>query len=151
MAILRSDPLRDLLRLQETMNRMFEDALARSGGGADAESLVTSGWRPPVDIFEQGSQYVLRADLPGVPPDGVEIEVEGEALVLRGERKPDAAVGRESHLRAERPHGKFSIQITLPPSVERSAIRASQRDGVLEVVLPKKEERAAARLKIDVK
>jgi len=151
MAIQRSDPLRDLLQLQERMNRMFEDALARSGGAAESESLVAGGWRPPVDIYEQGAQYVLRADLPGVPPDGVEVEVEADALVLRGERKADAAVSRDSYLRTERPNGKFSIQITLPPSVERSAIRASQKDGVLEVVLPKKEERAPARLTIDVR
>ncbi|MBZ5638975.1 MAG: Hsp20/alpha crystallin family protein [Acidobacteriia bacterium] len=151
MAIQRWDPLRDLVVLQERMNRMFEDALARSGGTADTESLATSGWRPSVDIFEQDSHYVLRADLPGIPPDGVEIEVEGDALTLRGERRPDAAVGRESYLRAERPQGRFSIQITLPPSVERSAIRASQRDGVLDVVLPKKEERAPGKLKVDVR
>ena len=151
MAIQRWDPLRDLLRLQEGMNRMFEDAFARSGGAAETESLATGGWRPSVDIFEQGPQYVLRADLPGVPPDGVEIEVEGDALTLRGERKSDPAVERESYLRIERPQGRFSVQVALPPSVERSAIRASQRDGVLEVVLPKKEERAPSRLKIDVR
>jgi HSP20 family protein len=151
MAIHRWDPLRDLVQLRERIDRAFEDVLARSGGTAEAESLVTSGWRPPVDIFEEGAQYVLRADLPGVPPDAVQVEVEADALVLRGERKADSAGNRESYLRVERPHGKFSIQITLPPSVERSAIRASQRDGVLEVVLPKKEERAAGRMKIDVK
>ena len=94
---------------------------------------------------------MLRADLPGVGADAVEIEVEAEALVLRGERKTDATVPRESYLRVERPHGKFSIQVTLPPSVDRSAIRASARDGVLEVVLPKKEERAPGRMKIEVK
>jgi HSP20 family protein len=104
-----------------------------------------------VDIFEEGAQYVLRADLPGVPPDAVQVEVEADALVLRGERKADSAGNRESYLRVERPHGKFSIQITLPPSVERSAIRASQREGVLEILLPKKEERAAGRMKVDVK
>jgi HSP20 family protein len=151
MAIQRWDPLRDLVQLQERMNRMFEDTFARSGGSAETESLATSGWRPSVDIFEQGSQYVLRADLPGVAPDGVEIEVEGDVLTLRGERKSDPAVDRESYLRIERPQGKFSVQVTLPPSVERSAIRASQRDGVLDVVLPKKEDRAPSRLKIDVK
>jgi HSP20 family protein len=151
MAIQRSDPLRDLVLLREKIDRVFDDVLARSGGTAEAESLATSGWRPPVDIFEEASQYVLRADLPGVPPDGVEVEVEAEALVLRGERKAESAGDRESYLRIERPTGKFSIQIALPPSVERSAIRASQKDGVLEVVLPKKEERAAARTKIDVK
>ena len=151
MAIQRWDPLRDLLGIQEKINRLFEDALARSGGAAETESLATSGWRPPVDIFEQGSQFVLRADLPGVGADTVEIEVEAEALVLRGDRKADGAAPRESYLRVERPHGKFSIQVTLPPSVDRSAIRASARDGVLEVVLPKKEERAPGRMKIEVK
>ncbi len=151
MAIQRWDPIRDLLHLQEKMNRMFEDAFARSGGSVEAESLAPGGWRPPVDILEQASQYVLRADLPGVPSGGVEVEVEADALVLRGERIADPGAPRESYLRNERPHGRFSIQITLPPSVDRAAIRASQRDGVLEVVLPKKEDRAEGRLKIDVK
>jgi HSP20 family protein len=151
MAIQRWDPLRDILRLQERMNRMFEDAYARSGVAAETEPLAAGGWRPSVDIFEQGAQYVLRADLPGVSSVGVEIEVEGDALTLRGERKPDPAVDRDSYLRIERPQGKFSVQVALPPSVDRSAIRASQRDGVLEVVLPKKEEREPSRMKIDVR
>ena len=94
---------------------------------------------------------MLRVDLPGVAPGDVELQVEGTHLVLRGERKVDGEVGRDSFLRLERPYGPFALQIALPPSVERGGIQAAHRDGVLEMILPKRREEGPSRIKVDVK
>jgi HSP20 family protein len=102
MAIQRWDPVRDLMTLQERMNRLFDDAFARSSGPREVEDLATGGFRPPVDLFETADRYVLRVDLPGVAPGDVELQAEGAHLVLRGERKVDGEVGRDSFLRLER-------------------------------------------------
>jgi len=140
MAIQRWDPMRDLMRLQEKMNSMFDEALSRSVGPEGAAGLGATGWKPPMDLFEEAERYVLRADLPGIAASDVEIQVEDGTLILRGERRLDAGVTRESYLRVERPHGRFSVRISLPPSVDAGSIRAAHSNGVIEVVLPKKKE-----------
>jgi len=147
MAIQRWDPRRDLLDLQDRVSRLFEEALSRSGGGVDGSAPV-GAWKPPMDLFEEGHRYVLRADLPGVDASDVELHVEGGRLVLRGERRADAAVARESYLRVERPYGNFSAQVALPPSVDPAGIRATHRNGVIEIVLPKRKEAGASRIDV---
>jgi HSP20 family protein len=151
MAIQKWDPVRDLMALQERMNRLIDDAFARSSGPREVEDLASGGFRPPVDLFETPERYVLRVDLPGVSPGDVEVQAEGPHLVLRGERRMDAEVGRESFLRLERPYGPFALQIALPPSVDRQGIQARHRDGVLEVALPKRREERPSRIRVDVK
>ncbi len=150
MAIQQWDPIRDLLQLQERMNRLFEDVLARSGEARGAEAITRGTWKPPVDIFEREGTYVVRADLPGVTPQDVEVVIEGDALVLRGQRNPDPAVPRESYLRTERPTGKFSLEISLPASVDRQGVQARHREGVLEVVLPLRRDESPSRVKVSV-
>jgi len=116
MAIQRWDPLRDLRDIRERMNRLFDDAAARDPRAGRAETVASTGWKPPVDVFEDGERYILRADLPGLSTSDVDIEVENGTLVLRGERKPDAAV----------PSG--GIPLTRTPRRERyHATRATGR------------------------
>jgi len=91
---------------------------------------------------------VLRADLPGIGAADVQIQIEDGTLTLRGERKLDASVSREAFLRVERPYGPFSVQVALPPSVDQSEIRAAHRNGVIEIVLPKKKESVASRIEV---
>ena len=148
MAIQRIDPLRDLADLQARVSRMFDEALARAFTPAGGED--PTAWTPPVDLVEEGSRYLLRADLPGVAPAEVEVHVEAGTLRVRGERRRDPGVPRESYLRAERPSGRFALHFSLPPSVDAAAIRATQRDGVLEVDLPKKQAAAAERIRVEV-
>lgn len=148
MVIQRWDPMRDLLHLQERVHRLFEEALARSGAVRESESPAT--WRPAVDLFEQEGRYVLRADLPGVDPGSVEIQIEDMDLVLRGNRRADAGIARESYLRLERPSGGFGVRIALPPSVDGARIEATHRNGVLEVALPKRREESQARIQVSV-
>jgi HSP20 family protein len=148
VAIQRWDPQRDMVDLQGRMNRLFDEALSRSVGSEPAEALGSTVWRPPVDLIEEPARYVLRADLPGVGAADVEIQVEDGKLILRGERRPDAALSRENYLRVERPHGRFSVQITLPPSVQHNAIRAIHRNGVVEVLLPKRKDEPPNRIQV---
>jgi HSP20 family protein len=151
MAIQKWDPVRDLVNLQEKMNDMFDDALARSVDPEGADPMTAAGWRPPIDLFEEANRYVLRADLPGVSAADVEIQVENGTLHLRGERKVDANVSRDAFLRVERPYGKFAVQIALPPSVEQQSIQARHRNGVIEVLLPKKKAEAPSRIEISAR
>jgi HSP20 family protein len=146
MAIQRWDPVRGLRQLHEQLNRLFEDALARSGGTADG--AATAAWKPPLDLFEEAGRYVLRADLPGLSAAEVSLRVQDGRLVLSGERRPDAAIARESYLRAERPAGAFAAEVTLPPSVDEQRIEARHRNGVLEISLPKRSESTPSRIRV---
>jgi HSP20 family protein len=137
MAIQRWDSRIDLRRLQDNVNRMFEDALGRS-----------PSTEPPLDLIEQGERYVVRADLPGVGPAEVEVRVEDGALVVSGERKGDGEVPVDAYLRVERPTGRFSAFVRLPSSVDRQRIEARFRNGVLEIVLPKRLEPAPGRIEV---
>jgi len=149
MVIQRWDPVRDLLHLQEQVNRLFEDSVARSGAIRETETPAT--WRPPVDLFEQADRYVVRADLPGIEGSAAGVQIEGQDLVLRGERRRDAAISRDNYLRLERPAGSFGVRIGLPVSVDREGIEATYRNGVLEIVLPKRREEPKAPLQVEVK
>jgi HSP20 family protein len=148
MAIQRWDPLRDLMRLQEKMNSMFEEALSRSVGPDGTETLASTGWKPPMDLFEEPERYILRADLPGVAAASVDIQIEDGNLVLRGERQMESDISREAFLRIERPYGEFRLQIALPAAVDATAIQATHKNGVIEILLPKKQESMPKRIEI---
>ena len=107
MAIVRWEPFRDLLSLQERMNRMFGEYRG-TGAAPDDEWALGGSWAPAVDIYEQGSDIVLKAELPGVDPKDVDIRLENNVLSLRGHRKLDGEVKRESYHRVERSYGAFS-------------------------------------------
>ena len=152
MAIQRWDPLGDLMQLKERMNRLFEEAVSRSTGAGDDRGTTADGWKPPMDVFEQPDRYVLRADLPGVDPSDLEVEVVDGTLTLRGERRMDPAIPKEAYLRVERPYGRFSVQLALPDSVETKSIHAVHKSGVTEVILPKrKRETSPGRIRVEIK
>lgn len=150
MAIQRWDPLRDVLRLQERMNRLFEEVTARSGDAGDADA-ASGAFKPAVDMYEMSDRYVVLADLPGVAPGDVEVNVQEGVLSLSGERRADPTIPSDAYLRIERPRGRFALQIALPPSVERQGIEAKRREGMLEVVLPKKKEHVQSKIQVEVK
>jgi HSP20 family protein len=149
MAIRRPDPIRAIAELQDRVNRLFEEIRGRSFQ-ADPDDDRSGGWTPPVDLVEHDGGYVLRADLPGVDPKELRIRVEGDVLSLRGERRPEAGLPSESFLREERPRGRFEVKLSLPPSVDPSGIRASQRAGVLEVVLPSRPAAEVDPIRVEV-
>jgi len=149
MAIVRwLDPFRDLTSIQERMNQIFEDALARSRGRD--EGLRTGMWTPAVDIYEKNDAVVVKAEIPGVEKDQISVEVKDGILTLRGERKFERDVKEESYHRIERSYGTFLRSFSLPVSVNQEKVKATFRDGVLEVELPKKELAKPKQIKVDI-
>lgn len=150
MAIVRwLDPFRDLSVIQDRMNQIFEDALARSRGRDEA--LRTGMWTPAVDIYENNDFVVVKAELPGVEKDRISVEVKEGILTLRGERGFDKELKKESYHRIERSYGSFQRSFSLPVSVDQEKVTARFRDGVLEVQLPKKEQEKPKQIEVDVK
>lgn len=139
MTLIRwTDPFRDIALLQERMNRLFGDHFER--GHPREEALETGIWMPNVDIYETKDAVCVRAELPGVDKDAVNVEVKEGVLILRGERKFEKEVKEENYHRIERSYGTFHRSFTLPSSVDAEKVTARMKDGVLEVDLPKKEQ-----------
>ena len=148
MAMVRWEPVRDLLTLQEKMNRMFDSSYR--GGAQDEDWALGGSWAPAVDIYEKDGNIVLKAELPGVDPKDVDVRVENNLLTLRGERKFDSEVTRDSYHRVERSCGAFSRSFTLPSVVDTGNIKAEYKDGVLHMTLPKREEAKPRQIQINV-
>lgn len=150
MAIVRWDPFRDVMTLQERMNRLFDQTLSRTRTDDD-EGLTASMWSPAVDIFETSDSIVMKAELPGVNRDNIDIQVQDNTLMLKGERKFEREVKEENYLRIERSYGAFQRAFNLPAVVRQDKIKAVFKDGVLEVTMPKADEAKPTQVKIDVK
>ena len=154
MAIVRWEPFRDLVSLQERMNRLFDDSLRTRGTApqrSDDEDWALGGsWAPSVDIYEKENAIVLKAEIPGVDPKDVDIRVENNTLTLRGERKLDQEVKRDDYHRVERAYGQFSRSFTLPSTVDTEKIKAEYKDGVLKLALPKRDEAKPKQIQVDV-
>jgi len=148
MTTTRWDPFRDLLAIQERMNRLFQETMARQQG---QEEIGAGQWSPAVDIFEHTDRIVLRADLPGMEQGEIEVRVDDNTLTLRGDRRAPADVRPDDLHRSERPHGPFVRSFGLPPGVDQGGIRAVHKNGVLEVVLPKKQEARSSSIRVEVK
>ncbi|PYP99342.1 MAG: molecular chaperone, partial [Acidobacteria bacterium] len=138
MAIVRFEPFRELISLQDRMNRLFNESY-RSQGSEDDWALGGT-WAPAVDIYEHENNIVIKAELPGVDPKDVDIRLDNNVLTVNGERKLDNEVKKENYHRVERSYGAFTRSFTLPTTVDPSGIKAEYKDGVLRVTLPKREE-----------
>jgi HSP20 family protein len=151
MQIVRFEPFRDLLGLQDRMSRLFDESYRATQRSASAEQQEAApSWAPAVDIYEQGTDIVLKAELPGVDPKDVDIRLENNVLSLRGQRKLEGEVKRESYHRVERSYGSFSRSFTLPTVVDQAAIKAEFKDGLLQVTLPKREEAKPKQIQVSV-
>ncbi|HYG95642.1 MAG TPA: Hsp20/alpha crystallin family protein [Solirubrobacterales bacterium] len=147
MALVRWDPARELDALQGDMNRLFDSFFGRREGAA-ATGYGSRRWVPPMDLVETEDHLVLRADLPGVDRDEIEIEVKDGVLTVSGERRAQHEQKREGFHRVERSFGRFSRALELPKGVEADNIDASFERGVLEVRMPKPAERKPTRIEI---
>ncbi len=148
MTTTRWDPFRDLLAIQDRMNRLFQETMARQRGQDEVEA---GQWSPAVDIVETAERIVLRADLPGMEQGEIEVRVDDNTLTLRGDRRAAGDARPEDFHRAERPHGPFVRSFSLPQNVDQAGIRAVQKNGVLEVLLPKRPDARAASIRVEVK
>jgi HSP20 family protein len=149
MTIVRWEPVRDLLGLRERMNRLFEES-ARGMGRGQEEDWVMGAWAPAVDIYEKGTDVVLKAELPGLDPKDVDIRIENNVLTLKGERKIEDEIKQEDYHRVERSYGGFTRSFTLPSTVDTTNVKADYKDGVLRITLPKREEAKPKQIQVDI-
>jgi HSP20 family protein len=148
MAIIRWEPAREISSLQQEVNRLF-------GTFFDSQANATNGtlarrWIPAMDLVEEGENYVLRADLPGLGEDDVHVELEENVLTISGERKSEHDELRDGYRRIERASGSFSRSLTLPDGVDAESVQARFEHGVLEVKVPKPAQRKPRRVAISV-
>ncbi len=143
MAIVRWDPFRDLMNIQERVNRLLSDAPARWGSEEGY-----GAWIPPVDIFERGESLVLRAEVPGVKSEDVDVRVENGVLTLQGQRTREEEIEERNAFRLERQFGAFTRSFSLPTTVDAAKIGAKLKDGILEITLPKAEEAKPKKVRI---
>jgi HSP20 family protein len=148
MALVRWEPVRELNSLQQEMNRLFSsffDTPTTGNGTSNARR-----WIPAMDLVETGEEYVLTADLPGLSQEDISLEFEDNVLTVSGERKTEHTERKEGYYRLERASGVFSRSLTLPDGVNAEAVKATFDKGVLEVRIPKPEQRKPKKVAIQV-
>jgi HSP20 family protein len=145
--VTRWEPFRGLATLHEQMNRLFDERLFR---GRPDDSVLTN-WAPAVDIYETPDELVVKAEVPDIDPDDIDIGVENNVLTIRGERKLDNSVSEDNYLRVERAYGTFTRSFALSKTLDAESIKAEYRDGVLTLRAPKWEEAKPKQIKVNVR
>jgi HSP20 family protein len=147
MAVVRFEPFRELAALQTEMSRLLNQGYGGQGTPGDGGT----SWLPALDVWETEGEIVVSVDLPGVSEDQVAIEVEDGILTVGGQRDREVELNEDRYYRFERRVGTFSRSVTLPQGVDEGTINAAFTDGVLEVRIPKPEERKPKRIPIGAK
>ena len=147
MALEKWEPFRDLMAMQDRMTRLIDETLSRIW----KEDVVRGVWSPPVDILERGNEVVLKVDLPEVSQDEIDIRVEENTLIIQGERRLIKDASEENYIQIERPYGTFRRTFSIPRTIDPERIKASYKDGVLRVVLPRKPEAQPKQIVVEPK
>ena len=146
MTITRPDPFREFATLQDRMNRLFGNVYLR-----DEDVTNRNEWMPPVDIFENDNHdLIVKAELPDMTREDIEVTVENNSLTLKGTKKFPTDVKEEQFRRVERSYGTFSRSFTLPNTVDASKVSAEYKNGVLTVKLPFREEARPRTINVEV-
>jgi HSP20 family protein len=147
MNIVRFDPFREVAALQDRMNRVFGDL----GRRFDDDVTARGAWVPPVDIYENDQhELVLKAELPDLKREDIDIRVENNALTLSGQKKAEQEVNEDRYHRIERTFGHFSRTFSLPPTVDTGRIAAEYKNGVLTVTLPRREDARPKQIQVQI-
>ncbi len=136
MVYVKWEPFRDLMAMQDRMTHLFDETLTRIWKEEGTQRV----WSPPVDILERENEVVLKVDLPETNQNDIEIKVEENTLIIQGERKFSKGGPQENYLQIERPYGVFQRSFAIPRMIDLEKIRAACKDGVLQIILPKKKE-----------
>jgi HSP20 family protein len=142
---MRYDPFRDLRSLQDEVNRLFSTNLSRN---YTDEGIARGAWSPPVDIFENKESIILEIELPGMSRDDFDLTIENNVLTIRGERRFNKKDESDTYHRVERSYGAFSRSFTLPQTITGETASAEYKNGVLRVLLAKREEVKPRRIEI---
>jgi len=146
MSVTRWDPFRELLTLQERLDKMYRD-IERT---RREEDFVSSAWTPPVDIFEMGEKFILKLEIPEVDKESIDIKINENELTIKGERKLEPGIEPDSYHRMERGYGTFTRSFSLTKTIDSAKIKAAIKDGILRIELPKKEEVKPKQIKIEL-
>ena len=147
MTMAKWEPFRDLMAMQDRMTRLIDETLSRIW----KEEVVRGVWSPPVDISERGNEVVLKVDLPEVSQEEIDIRVEENTLIIQGERRFIKDAPDEHYIQIERPYGTFRRTFNIPRMIEQGGIKASYKDGVLRIVLPRKQETQLKQIVVEPK
>jgi len=147
MTLVRFDPFRDFTAMQDRVNRVFNEFYR----GADEDVMRRGLWVPPVDIYETAKhELVIKAELPDVRKEDIEITVDNNTLTLKGEKRADDSLKDEQLHRVERVYGAFSRTFSLPPTVDSGKVEADYKNGVLTIALQMKEEAKPKQIEVKV-
>ena len=148
MAIVRWDPFRDLAEVQERVNRVLGDFYGTRG---QDDVMRRGSWIPPVDIYEgPNHEMIIKAELPDMSRDDIDVRVENNTLTITGEKKLDADVKHDSYHRIERAYGAFSRSFSLPATIATDKVQADYKNGVLTIKLPMREEAKPKQIQVQV-
>jgi HSP20 family protein len=149
MALIRWEPITEYNTLQNEMNRLFNTFFDQSAAPSRGE-IPGRRWLPAMDLVETGDHYVLRADLPGLSDEDVNVQLQDNVLTISGERKPEHDGQQEGYYRLERAFGSFSRSLTLPEGVDPEAVNAQFDRGVLEITIPKPVQKKPRQVQINL-
>jgi HSP20 family protein len=145
--ITRWDPFREFSTLQDRMNRLFRDSYGPEGR---EESLTTTSFAPPVDVYEDEHTVSLKIEVPGIDEKDIDVRIENNILTVHGERKFEKEEKEENFRRVERQYGSFTRTFTLPTTVDAEKVSANYDKGILKIALPKKAEAKPKQIKVNV-
>lgn len=147
MALVKYNPLRELRTMQEQMNRLLNLSWNHDISGEDTRESI---WQPAVDIYETEDSIVIKAEVPDVDQKDIDVRIEDNTLILKGERKHEDQVKKENYHRIERYFGSFQRSFSLPATIDQEKVVATCDKGVLNIILPKKEETKPKQINIAV-
>jgi HSP20 family protein len=145
--ITRWDPFREFSTLQDRMNRLFRESYGPEGR---EESLTTTTFAPPVDVYEDEHSVTLKIEVPGIDEKDIDVRIENNVLTVHGERKFEKEEKEENFRRVERQYGSFTRTFTLPTTVDAEKVSANYDKGILKIALPKKAEAKPKQIKVNV-
>lgn len=141
MAIIRWDPFRELREISKILDESFPLTSTATGGYL---------WSPSVDLIETADEFIVKTEVPGVLQEDIQITLENDILLIQGEKKAEAKYENETYHRIERSYGAFQRMVTIPQAVKAEEIKATLKDGVLEIHLPKVEETKPKQIKVEI-
>ncbi len=146
MSIVKWSPLKEIEEIRKEMDRLFEEFLSpvRRRRAVSTEGVIS----PNVDIFEKGGEVIIQVELPGVNKDEVDLTITDDRLVIKGEIKKPEGISEEDYILNERSYGPFSRTVNLPTDVDKSSVKANLKNGLLEIVILRKEESKPREIKI---
>jgi HSP20 family protein len=151
MAIVKWNPIRELEDMRRDLDKLFEGfAYPETRGRFQPQRMASGMIVPNVEMFDRKAEIVVKAELPGVEKDDIDLTVTKEALTIKGEIKKEEEIQEDGYYLSERRYGSFSRTLPLPVEIDSAKVKAHFRNGILEIIMPKKEDAKPQEIKVDV-